>query len=112
MEVSGDWQTEYQRELKHGREARQAGNEGKARVCARRAAGIVAGEYFWRSGELTEAWSSYQRLQALVHSQNLPARAAGIISHLTTRVDPEHRLPIEADLLADVEELRAILLGD
>ncbi len=112
MEASGEWQAEYQRELKHGKEARQAGNEGKARVCARRVAGIVAGEYLRRSGELTEAWSAYQRLQALGHSPNLPARAAEIISHLTTRVDPEHRLPIEADLLAEVEELHAILLGD
>jgi len=112
MKASGEWQAEYQHELEHGREARQAGNEGKARVCARRAAGITAGEYLRRRGELTEAWSAYQRLQALGHSPNLPARAVEIISHLTTRVDSEHRLPIEVDLLAEVKELHSILLGD
>jgi hypothetical protein len=110
MGASGGWQAEYQRELDHGRTARQAGNEGKARVCARRAAGILAGEYLRRKGELADAWSAYQRLQALKNSPDLPGRVAEIISHLTTRVDQEHKLPIEADLLAEVEELRAALL--
>jgi hypothetical protein len=112
MEAIEGWQAEYRHELEHGKEAREAGNEGKARVCARRAAGILAGEYLERKGELTEGWSAYQRLQALDHSPNLPARAAEIISHLTTRVDLEHRLPIEADLLAEVEELQSALLGE
>lgn len=112
MGTSQDWQSDYQRELEQAAAARQAGNEGKARVCARRAAGIAAGEYLQRNGEFDGSWSAYQRLQVLQRQPGLPARAVEIIAHLTARVDTDHNLPVEADLLAEAVEFGAILLGE
>jgi hypothetical protein len=37
-----NWQERYQNELERGEQARRDGNEGMARVCARRAAGLAA----------------------------------------------------------------------
>lgn len=92
--------------------ARGSGNEGKARVCARRAAGIIAGEYLHRKGVASESWSAYQRLLVLQKQLGLSGRPQEIIAHLTARVGLDHMLPVEADLLEEVEELRGILLGD
>ena len=44
--ITMDWQAEIQAELEKAQQARARGNEGQARVCARRAAGIAAREYF------------------------------------------------------------------
>jgi len=39
-------QAQIDAEFKHAEQARSRGNEGQARVCARRAVGIAAREYF------------------------------------------------------------------
>ena len=39
------WEAFYKAEMQNAEAARRSGNEGKARVCARRAAGAVIGEY-------------------------------------------------------------------
>ena len=52
MNQYDDCKIKYDQEINRAEKARQDGNEGMARVCARRAAGIVVGEYllptsFW-----------------------------------------------------------------
>lgn len=106
------WQVDFERELEGARAARQAGNEGRARVCARRAAGIVVGEFLRRRGIAVENLNAYQRLSALGEASNLPPRVTEIARHLTLRLAPDYRLPVEADLVAEAQELRALLLGD
>lgn len=107
----GEWKIRYQRELDQAYSARASGNEGRARVCARRAAGIIAGEYLRRKGEASENQSAYQRLRIMQEQTGLSGRVQEIIMHLTARVDTDYNLPVQADLLSEVEEFRMILLG-
>lgn len=85
--------------------ARLMGNEGKARVCARRAAGIAVRAYFKASGEIFNDPSAYAVLTRLSQMKSTPEAIKGIISRLLTRVAPNYSLPIEADLIADARAL-------
>lgn len=110
MEPTLAWKMEYEREIQHAMDARSEGNEGMARVCARRAAGIVIGEYLSRQG--------YKRLNPsaidwLVLFNSLPEvndSLKTIASHFLVKVDHDHNLPINVDLLSEVEWLAKTLL--
>ncbi len=112
MGYKSDWFTKFQDELNIAKAARQAGNEGKARVCARRAAGIAIGEYLQRQGRPTPGPSALDRLQLLITLPDISARVTEIAGHLTLRVNEEFKLPINADLISETYELVELLLGD
>jgi len=92
--------------------ARAQGNEGKARVCARRAAGIVADAYLRRRGVSTPAMTAYERVKLLANWPGLPAGVPQVVGHLTTRVNEHYDLPIDADLVADAQWLARVLLPE
>lgn len=83
-----------------------------ARVCARRAAGIVAAEYIRRSGLSTRDLSAYDALRQLAAQADLPVDISQIIENMLVRISPDHTLPIPADLPADAVQLRRLLLGE
>lgn len=105
-----DWQTRYQNEMRRGRQARAAGNEGMARVCARRAAGAVIREYYRRQGMAPRGYSALNALKDLAQSPRVPDRVREIAAHFVWPITQEHTLPGEADLLAEAEWLRQQLL--
>jgi hypothetical protein len=107
-----DWRGEVERELGQAAQARARGNEGRARVCARRAAGILAREYFSRRAGAPRTSSAVDLLHRLELDANLPATAHELVQHLTQRVDADFRLPADFDLVGDVRRLRQILLED
>lgn len=98
------------RELEQGERARSTGNEGQARVCARRAVGIAL-RAFWDEGVSTtpSVIPLLQRLQATV---SLPQALREVAGHFLMRVTPEFNLPLEVDLLAEarwlIDELERI----
>lgn len=94
-----------QSELDQAAAARAAGKEGKARVCARRAAGIAAREYLNRHGIQTETASAYSVLSALAELPGLEDRLRQAARDLTRRVDPDFRLPPGVDLIAEASEV-------
>jgi hypothetical protein len=106
------WQTQMQTELERAEAARRAGNEGMARVCARRAAGAVVGEYLARRGIAASGPSAYDRLRYLNQLPGLPEPVYEVVGHFLTRITPEHTLPVDADLLADVTWLAQALLDE
>lgn len=81
------------------------GNEGQARVCARRAAGIAIREYLIRSGIRPPSRSAHDLLNLIKESAALPPDLRRIADHLTLRVTEEFKLPIEADLVAESRSL-------
>lgn len=87
-----------ERELEEAERSRRAGNEGRARVCARRAAGMAARDFLDRRG--APAPSAYQALQQLAALPGLPADLAAAARHLTLRVTEGFTLPVETDLIA------------
>ena len=56
------WPTNLQKEFDMAERARANNNEGQARVCARRAAGIAIREYLARKGMRPLSTSSYDLL--------------------------------------------------
>ncbi len=105
-----DWRTRFAREMKMADRARAEGNEGKARVCARRAAGIVAEEYMKRGGVSTPNMTAYERVKLLHGWPGLPEGVDDVIGHLTTRVNENYELPVDADLVAEARWLAKTLL--
>jgi len=107
-----DWKHLTNKELKLAEDARQAGNEGRARVCARRAAGHVVGEYLRREGITNKSESALDRLRYLVSYSKTPALTKVTVDHFLVHTTPEHKLPIDVDLITDVDLLARDLLGE
>ena len=96
-----DWQAQIEAEFEKAEQARARGNEGQARVCARRAAGIAIREYLARQGIRPPSKSAYDLLNFLKEDPRLAADLRLIADHLTLRVTEEFKLPINADLIAE-----------
>jgi hypothetical protein len=96
---------EINAELQNAERARQAGNEGRARVCARRAAGIAARVFLDRHALRLRDRSAYTALLALAEFPGLAPDLRAAALHLVTRVTEEFTLPVDVDLIADARKL-------
>lgn len=94
------------------KEARTKNNEGRARVCARRAAGIAIRDYLTRRGTRIPSASAYDLLNLLKEDALLPPNLKLVADHLTVRVTEEFKLPVEADLIAEAQILCDWLLNN
>jgi hypothetical protein len=92
---------QIQEELLLAKQSRVEGNEGRARVCARRAAGAAAQAYLRYHHQPTSPKDVFQSLKSLKKVVNLPDRVLLAIYRLTQRVDEDHQLPAEIDLIAE-----------
>jgi len=110
--TTDDWRELANQELEMARSARQNGNEGRARVCARRAAGHVIGEYLLRNEIDLKTDSALERSRYLHASQEISSMQRETIGHFLVHTTPDHNLPIDADLISDVELLAHQLLGE
>lgn len=105
-----DWQEKINLEFQRAESARTQKNEGQARVCARRAAGIAVREYLTRKGTPLRTASAYDLLNLLKDDPNLSSDLKLIANHLTLRVTEEFKLPVDADLVAEARTLCEELL--
>ncbi len=112
MNQAQNWRERVEAELIQAEKARREGNEGMARVCARRAAGAIIGEYLQRIGRPQSGPSAYDRLRFFYAQEDLPAEARAVAAHFIERITPEHELPVEADLLAEARWLADALLPE
>jgi hypothetical protein len=108
MESSG-WSAQFASEIERGWAARTAGNEGQARVCARRAAGVAIGEYLRQQGFAQPGSSAYTRLQYLCDLPGISIETKNICEHLLMRVDEGFALPVPIDLLTEAFRLAQAL---
>ncbi len=107
-----DWQTEIDAEFENASRARQRGNEGQARVCARRAAGIAIREYLTRQGIRVPSGSAYDLLNLLKEDARLSPDLRRIADQLTLRVTEEFKLPVNVDLIAEARKFCEDLLKE
>jgi len=98
-----DWQSQLEAEFERADQARRRENEGQARVCARRAAGIAIREYLNRGGIRPPTTSAYDLLNLIQEDPALPADLKLIANHLTVRVTEEFKLPLDVDLVAEAK---------
>ena len=99
------WKEKLELEFQRAEDARAKNNEGQARVCARRAAGIAVREYLTRKGIPPRTASAYDLLNLLKDDPLLSSDLSLIVHHLTLRVTEEFKLPIDADLVAEARTL-------
>jgi hypothetical protein len=102
-----DWQSKIQAEFDRAEQARAKGNEGQARVCARRAAGIAIREYLTRNGTMPPNLLNFLKDDPLL-SPDLKL----IVDHLTLRVTEEFKLPVDVDLIAEARKFCSELLNN
>ena len=109
-----DWQAEMDAEFEKAERARARGNEGQARVCARRAAGIAIREYLARQGIRPPSASAYDLLTMLKDDPRLASRPdlQQTAHHLTLRVTEEFKLPLNVDLVAEARTFCRDLLNE
>jgi hypothetical protein len=106
------WKLEYQNEIEHALTARSTGNEGMARVCARRAVGIIIGEYLIRHGYTNLTRRVHDRIARFNDLPDLDQRYKEIANHFLLKVNPDHNLPLDADLISEAMWLEKTLLND
>ena len=104
-------QAQIDAEFEHAEQARARHNEGQARVCARRAAGIAIQEYFVRHGQTIRTPNAYDLLNMLVKDPSLSDDLRQIAAHLTLRVDEDFKLPAGIDLILEAKKLCKELLN-
>jgi hypothetical protein len=112
MGTADTWEEQFEKEISRGEAARAAGNEGMARVCARRAAGMVVKERLRRDGQALRMPSAYDHLRYLYSQPGISPEVLAAAEHLLARITPEHSLPVEADLIAEARWLRSRLLDE
>jgi hypothetical protein len=99
-----DLQADIETELENAERARAVGNEGRARVCARRAAGMAARDFLARNGVQVKG-SAYEVLKALEGFPGLSPNLQAAAAHLTMRVSEEFTLPADIDLILETRKL-------
>ena|SRR4030042_808715 len=107
-----DWNIEYENEIEHAISARMDGNEGMARVCARRAASIIIGEYLIRRGYTNLSNSVFERMSIFLSLPDVDGHYRDIANHFLLKVNTNHKLPIDADLINDAQWLVNNLLSE
>jgi len=107
-----NWKTRFDREMDAAERARQEGHEGRARVGARRAAGIVVQEFLERQGIPTPQMTAFDRIKLLAKQAGLSPQVQQVLTHLMLRVAEDYTLPSDVDLLADARRLATLLLAD
>jgi hypothetical protein len=96
-------------ELEKALQARNIGNEGMARVLARRAAALAIRSYLAKQDFDQRGLS----LNALIKDEEvrkgLPSSTYGALNRLTTRTGMDFQFPIDFDLLLDAQLVIEIL---
>lgn len=99
------WASTFDAEIAKALAVRARGNEGQARVLARRAAGIALRGYYG----LPQNASAYDLLKKILADEAAPAAARQSAQALTLRVDESFHLPGEFDLIEQARLLAAAL---
>ncbi|MGD8812892.1 MAG: hypothetical protein PVI78_00295 [Anaerolineales bacterium] len=98
-------------EMAFARRARADGNEGRARVCARRAAGWALSVYYERRTGTKASSSALSLLHWLQNEEALSEEIRKAAQRLTTRVTANFKLPFEDDPLADAQRIIDFVTG-
>lgn len=96
-------------ELQHAREARASGFEGRARVCARRAAGLAIREYLIQNPKSFRSISLFDLIADKTVRDLLPPKIFDPLQRLSLRVNEQFQLPAGVDLISDAKLVITLL---
>ena len=112
MESNSNWKDLAKEEIIRAERARHEGNEGKARVCARRAVGHILGEFLLRCDLPGFPNSAYGRIQLVASLPDIPAHVREMGQLFLVRITNDHRLPVDTDLIDLTRSLAKTLLDE
>jgi hypothetical protein len=99
-------------ELLAAETARNRGNEGRARVCARRAAGWAIAAHLDRRGMYRTSDSALELLRYIQSDAAVPESVRAASRRLAAKVTTEHQLPHAEDPLEDARRIVGELLSN
>jgi len=105
-------QAPVEKELAQAHKARAMGNEGQARVCARRAAGWAVRAWYQRRGGSGWGGDAMKQLRRLLADDSVPEAVQAAAMRLTTKVDFDHSLPFEEDPVEDARNIVAFMSAE
>ena len=88
-------------ELAAARAAAEAGNDGKVRVCARRAAGKALSWYLSRHHHPDWGTDAVRQLLHAAEDQDFPQEARVAAQRLTTKISDRFKYPFSTDPIED-----------
>jgi hypothetical protein len=109
-----EWNIAIEQELARAEGARQRGNEGMARVCARRAAGWAVQAYLGQRGVDLNTTSVLEHFRYMQQDGASATELQPLLEHLLQpklrpNLAEDSYFPDEIDLLADAKKLIALL---
>ena len=108
-----EWEKLFTERLQDAQNSRELGNEGRARVSARRAAAVVIYEYYRRNDPEILASipeSALDQIKFFISQPLTKEEFRTIGKNFLIRVSTDHSLPAGTDLIADAKFLRESLL--
>ena len=112
MTITNDYKSQINQEFQQALKARSLANEGQARVCARRAAGIAIGEYLKCREISIPDPSAIKRLRFLINLPGISPKVIHVSEHLLLKVNQDFKLPLDIDLVEEAKWLVQELLGE
>jgi hypothetical protein len=103
--------TKIDAELEQARQSRTSGNEGKARVCARRAVGFALAAHIHEKYAQPASRNAYLNLKWFAAQDDVPAELRLAAERLSTHVGADHVVPFKEDPLNDAQVLIEALLS-
>jgi len=101
-----------EREMERAGEARKEGNEGMARVCARRAAGAAVGHWMLTHPLARAGADAMSRLRAFSLAAAVPPDVRQAAERLCARVTGDFTAPFPVDPLADARSIAQFCLQE
>jgi hypothetical protein len=98
----------FKKEYKAALDAQASGLEGKARVCARRVAGLLIQKYLATHDIDTIKMNSLDLIKHLQQTSDSPELAL-LLSHYSEVVNTDHKLASDIDLVANLPKLAQLL---
>ena len=108
-----DWERLFSERILDAQQSRELGNEGRARVSARRAAAVVICEYYKRSDSEIYASlpeSALEQIRFFVNQPITKEKFRTIVENFLIKVSTDHSLPPGTDLIEDAKFLKESLL--
>jgi uncharacterized protein (UPF0147 family) len=105
------WPGPITRELVGAAAAWKSGNDGKARVCARRA--VALADEAWLAQQASPSWSgdAMAHLRRIQQDMSFPLSVRQAAERLTTTVTKKQTAPFTTDPIGDANAVIAFLIG-
>lgn len=106
------WQDQIEQELRKATEGLQSGNDGLARVCARRAVSVAMHQWVTQQDRSASQGDSMHQLRLIQKHTTFPLSIREAAQRLLTKVTERQRSPMTTDPITDARIILDHLKSD